>query len=256
MGSIRTALVDADIITFKAAASSETSFDWGSDGVSIEADPDVALFKCNEDIANIKSATGATDVVLCFSGVLNFRYDALATYKHNRKGKRRPKLLGPLKTLLMDRYDYECENRLEADDLLGILQEPDGSTCICTIDKDLDQIQGPHFNWLRNEVYDVDPRDALWFRWLQVLTGDSTDGYTGIPRVGPAKAKKILDPLRDDGLGLTQQANEYASATWDAYESKGISRDDYIAQVAVAQILTKDMWDPEAEQVLTEYRVY
>jgi len=252
---VKQVLIDADIVTFQAAAKNEQTLSWGSDGESLILDPDLALFKCRERIADIQRRVEAEEVLLCFSGSANFRYQALKTYKHNRKGKRKPKLLGHLREQLCSLYPYACENRLEADDLMGIHQTPE--TCIATIDKDLDQIAGRHYNWKDDLVYEVSKRDALWFRWFQVLTGDSTDGYTGIPRVGPKKAEKILGPHRDDqGLTLGEQANTYADVCREAYESKGIPEPDYHAQVAVAQILKDGMWDPEERQVITEYEVY
>jgi len=251
---IQTALIDADIVTFQAAAGNETTLSWGSDGSSLVLDPDLALFRCRERIADIQKMLGAPEVLLCFSGAANFRYDALKTYKHNRKGKRKPQLLGPLKTLLGDLYPCRQENRIEADDLMGILQTDE--TAIATIDKDLDQISGLHYNWKHTKVYEVSPKDALWFRWFQVLTGDSTDGYKGIPRVGPVKATKMLSPHRDDRMCLVEQHQEYAYACWGLYQDAGIPRKSYEAQVAVAQILNADMWDQENKSVLTEYQVY
>lgn len=251
---IKTTLIDADIVTFQAAAANEQTLSWGSDGESLILDPDLALFKCRERISDIQKRVGSKDVTLCFSGAANFRYQALKTYKHNRKGKRKPKLLGSLKAQLMDLYPSLEISRLEADDVMGIYQTPE--TCIATIDKDLDQIEGLHYNWKHDSLYEVTPREALWFQWFQVLTGDSTDGYKGIPRVGPKKAEKILGAYRDDKLKLLDQEQEYAWGCHEAYKAKDISDADYHAQVAVAQILRDGMWDPEERQVLTYYKAY
>ena len=253
---IKTTLIDADIVTFQAAAGNEQTLSWGSDGSSLILDPDLALFKCRERISDIQRRTEAEEVLLCFSGSANFRYQALKTYKHNRRGKRKPKLLGSLREQLCDLYPNACENRLEADDLMGIYQAEDDSTCIATIDKDLDQIHGFHYNWKHDNLYDIPKREALWFQWFQVLTGDSTDGYKGIPGVGPKKADKILGAYRDDKLKLHEQEQEYAWACHEAYKAKDISDKDYHAQVAVAQILRDGMWDPEERMVLTYYKGY
>lgn len=248
-------LVDADIVTFQAAAGSEGTVNFGPDGEGHFVDPDLALFKCNERMLDIMEKLESDDVLLCFSGRKNFRYDALPTYKHNRKGKQKPKLLGMLKDHLSELYPSRCEDRLEADDLLGILTVPE-ETAIATIDKDLDQIAGVHYNWKHDTIYKVQPKEALQYTWLQVLTGDSTDGYKGIPRTGPKKAQKLLDLHRDDSLSLEEQASRYDDACWEAYANASLTWDYYASQVAVAQILQGDaMWYPDDAKVHTRHLI-
>ena len=245
-------LIDADIVTFQAAAGSEGTLSFGDDGEGFFMDPDLALFKCNERVLDIQTKLESDDVLMCFSGRKNFRYDALPTYKHNRKDKHKPKLLGLLTDHLVSMYPSRIEPRLEADDLLGVLTV-EGETAIATIDKDLDQIAGLHYNWKHDTIYKVDPRNALEYTWLQVLTGDSTDGYKGIPRTGPKKAQKILDLHRDDDLTLEEQAVHYDEACWSAYASASLDWDYYASQVAVAQILQVGMWDQKGSKVLTRH---
>ena len=251
------ALVDADIVTFQAAAANETTVTFDEGEGCLVADPDLAYFHCQDRIRDIKEKTGATHILMVFSGSNNFRYDALRTYKHNRKGKQKPTLLAPLRARLEAEMDCQSTPRLEADDLLGIIQSTsEAPTIICTIDKDLDQIAGPHYNWKNDSVYEVTERDALWFSWIQVLTGDATDGYKGIPRVGPAKATKILEPHRDDSISLERQKAIYNRVCWEAYEEKDIYWDAYVAQVAVAQILQGDQYDSKNNKVITHHRTY
>ena len=246
------ALIDADIVTFQAAVGNEATLSFGDDGEGLVLDPDLALFRCRERIQDIKEKLEVPEVLLCFSGHDTFRYDALKTYKHNRKGKRKPVLLEALKTHLVNEYPSRTEDRLEADDLLGILTVDD-TTAIATIDKDLDQIEGVHYNWKHAKVYTVSPADAVWNTWMQVLHGDSTDGYTGIPRMGPAKAAKILGPVRDDSLSPSYQRLEYERVTRDAYEDREISYQEYFAQHACAVILRADMWHQKLSKVYTGY---
>ena len=246
------ALIDADIVTFQAAAGNEATLSFGDDGDALVLDPDLALFRCRERIQDIKEKLKVSEVLLCFSGHNTFRYDALATYKHNRKGKRKPVLLAPLRKHLEAEYPSRCEDRLEADDLLGILTV-DATTAIATIDKDLDQIEGLHYNWKHDRVYTLAPRDVLEYTWTQVLTGDSTDGFKGIPRVGPKKAAKILEPVRDDSLDFGQQARVYGLVVEDTYHDAKLSEKYFHSQHACATILRASMWNQETLKVNTGY---
>jgi DNA polymerase-1 len=83
---------------------------------------------------------------------------------------------------------------LEADDVMGVMatKEPDDHV-IATIDKDLDQIPGRHFNWNKNKKYTVNSLKADRLFYTQIMAGDPTDNYYGIKGVGPVAAKKLLD---------------------------------------------------------------
>ena len=60
--------------------------------------------------------------------------------------------------------------------------------CHCRTDKDLKQVPGVHYNWRTDCMERVTTPDADYWFYFQVLTGDSTDGYSGCPvRATPAK---------------------------------------------------------------------
>lgn len=87
----------------------------------------------------------------------------------------------------------------EADDELAFAQTKD--TCICSIDKDLDQIVGKHFHpgikrsnvFIREpKLYTITEEQALYFFYYQLLVGDNTDNIKGAIGIGPKKAENIL----------------------------------------------------------------
>lgn len=151
----------------------------------------------------------------------NFR-EAVAkkkVYKGNRKSEK------PLHYLNLVEYmrgNYECvmAKGLEADDLLGVYQtkaEP-LSTIICSRDKDLKIIQGMHYGWESGFQREIGPMHVdeigdvslnarrnkisgtgLKFFYSQVLTGDVTDNYPGLPSCGPVKAYDLLDNTNTEG---------------------------------------------------------
>ena len=79
----------------------------------------------------------------------------------------------------------------EADDALGCAQTKE--TCIVSIDKDLDMIPGAHYNFVKDQFYEVNEEQAWHSFYKQLLTGDRTDNIPGITGIGPKKAEKLLD---------------------------------------------------------------
>ena len=61
----------------------------------------------------------------------------------------------------------------EADDQVTIeyLEDP-ANRCIVSIDKDLDQIPGNHYNYRKDLFYEVSEAEAAYNFWVPVLTGD------------------------------------------------------------------------------------
>jgi DNA polymerase-1 len=120
---------------------------------------------------------------------------------------------------------------------MGILStEARGKYIICSIDKDMMQIPGRHYNWNTQRRTMQTVNEANYFFYRQILTGDPGDGYTGIPGCGPVKADKILE-----GLDLSHEA--YWGAITAAYEAAGLCEADAITQARVARILRRGEYD-------------
>jgi predicted methyltransferase len=63
---------------------------------------------------------------------------------------------------------------------------------VISVDKDLDCIEGKHYNPRKDLVYTVNEDDANYNYWKQIIMGDSTDNIPGVPGIGPKKAEKLL----------------------------------------------------------------
>jgi len=128
---------------------------------------------------------------------------------------------------------------LEADDQLGIFGtfSRKAEYVMCTIDKDLKQVPGAHFNWDKDaEVRYVDELEAnLWF-YQQVIQGDSTDGFSGCPGAGPKAAQKALD-------GLTTEVDMW-EACMELYQKKGLDEAFAITMARMARILRCHEYNP------------
>jgi DNA polymerase-1 len=129
---------------------------------------------------------------------------------------------------------------LEADDVLGILAtEPTNEErIIVSIDKDLLQIPGKVSR--DGKTYEeISEDEANYWHMMQTLTGDSTDGYSGCPRVGVKTAQKILgDHIQVPLLDLWMRVLA-------AYAKVGYSTDEALAQARVARILRHNDYNKE-----------
>lgn len=129
---------------------------------------------------------------LYLSGANNFR-DRIATivpYKGSRRPDSRPYWYDSIREYYIKRHGAKLVGGMEADDAVSIRQwnAAEGSTIICTIDKDLRMVPGHHYNYMRKEA-DFIKRDAARLAfYTQLLTGDTSDDIRGLWRVGKGAA--------------------------------------------------------------------
>jgi 5'-3' exonuclease len=90
-------------------------------------------------------------------------------------------------------------NGWEADDEMGVDQDKKTmNTIICSIDKDLLQIPGRHYNFVKKLHSVVTPENGKKFLYLQSLIGDKSDNIIGVTGIGPVKAEKALADLHTE----------------------------------------------------------
>ena len=239
---MKTLLIDADGVAFSVAAACQRGIRWDDDIITSHVD----LNECKESFqAVIRTYEEAVEepcgVILCYSCPTRhyFRHDILPTYKGNRKGNAPPLGLRALIDWSKEEYDFKVKPNLEADDVMGILATVKGAkTIIVSIDKDMKQIPGLHLNARTPSegVFRVSPEFAEFYLWMQVLTGDQVDGYTGIPGCGPKTAEKIL-------LQYAPPNQMYDDIVLNAYKKAGLTAEDMAVQVNVARILTAQTYN-------------
>ena len=227
--------VDADIFLYRAASAAETEIDWGEDIWSLWTDLNEAKQAFSEQVAHIGQKLGVDHVVCALSdSEANYRKQLDPSYKSNRKGSRKPVGYAALKDWVGKHYNTIMKPGLEGDDCLGILATRPGNNCIVvSSDKDLRTIPGQLFNPSTDELMEISVQDADRFFFTQVLTGDPTDGYKGVPGIGPKKAETILGPRPSWG------------AVEKAYITAGMTKADAITQARLARILRWSDWDAE-----------
>jgi 5'-3' exonuclease len=177
------ALIDGDIVVYRAAASAEKEEPW------------IALARADQTILDILADTKADSYSVYLTGTSNFRREIAESYKANRPDSR-PTHWQACRDFLMSQHKAQIIEGKEADDELGIQQDKiGGSTILCSIDKDLLQIPGKHYNWVKKEFREVTPEEGVKQLYLQSLIGDRGDNIKGVDGLGPVKAGRALEGL-------------------------------------------------------------
>lgn len=177
------ALIDGDIVVYRGAASAEKEEQW------------VALARADQMMQDILADTGSDSYSVYLTGTDNFRREIAPSYKANRP-EERPAHWQAVREFLVTHHKAEVCNGHEADDQLGIQQDKKcGTTVICSIDKDLLQIPGRHYNFVKKTFQEVGTDEGLKHLYLQSLIGDRSDNIIGVAGIGPVKAAQALDGL-------------------------------------------------------------
>lgn len=171
------ALIDGDAIAYRCAASCKEG----------EGD-DIAILRADKLIRDILDETQSDEYLVIIGGEENFRKEIDPLYKANRIDVPRPKSLDYTKLFLVEQWNAKVTDGIEADDLLGILQDKDFQeekpyhaygTVMCAYDKDLKMIPGIHYNFVKKEWDSVSYEQGIRTFYLQMLCGDRADNITG-----------------------------------------------------------------------------
>lgn len=188
------ALLDADLVAYRCAASAE--------GESEE----VALLRVDKLMRQLLEETNADSYRAFLTGTSNFRKEIDPNYKANRTAPP-PQWLQHCREFLVREWKAEVADHVEADDLLGISQTTAHSagqdTCIVSLDKDLLMIPGTHYQWgistpkwtKEAKWYDVSDLEGLRSFYISSLVGDKTDNIFGVDGLGKVKSSRILADL-------------------------------------------------------------
>jgi len=200
------ALIDMDLVVFRSAASAEN-------------DPlGIAIYRAEELLDNILNKVGATEYRAFISSDTNFRKEIYPEYKAQRNPVKPVHLLDMKEYALTKMNAILSPQGLEADDMLGIEQctwinsydaqiefrevpcHDRYETIICSLDKDLLQIPGLHFQWEigtskwnkpDNWMTQTELEGYRLF-YQQAIKGDPTDNIKGIKGKGKVFAEKAL----------------------------------------------------------------
>lgn len=182
------ALIDGDLVAFRCAASAENE------------NLPIALLRVEKLMQDIIQAVNADNYMCFLTGKENFRKQINPEYKAHRKDIPAPKWLQDCREYLVVEWKSKVSDGIEADDELGIQQTKE--TVICSLDKDLLQVPGFHYQWpiynREGMFHTITELEGLKHFYKQMLIGDVSDNVRGVDKIGKVKAAKIIDVLDNE----------------------------------------------------------
>jgi len=247
-------LIDADITLFRAAAACEREVRYDDHNHVLYSNADEVWTAVEHQLKYYREHLGDGPMHFALTGANNFRRELWPDYQGGRS--RKPLCYGYVREKMIGDLDARFVDTLEADDLLGIWATGGKikDATIVSLDKDLKTIPGrvwrpPANSTQEPELFTVGEAQADYYWLMQTLTGDTTDGYKGLPGCGPKVAEKLLQPAWDTSDGAT-----FLQLGWPAvvaaYEAKGLGVDDALLQARLARILRASDWDSANKKVI------
>lgn len=223
-------LIDADVLCYivgSLASSEDEAFTMLCDRIS--------------SLTTLRPCKGYLLFVSCPSKTGFRRMFVTSTYKENRKGAKRPPFYQVCREILLEEMGAIMLPGLEADDVISIHASLPSHKNSTVVSADKDFYSTPcnflHVNFKRKDfIYTVvDKHTAFYNLMVQVLVGDTADGYRGCKGIGE---KKVLDIL---------SISDTMSDMWDKVVKTYISREqtegDAISTVRLAYLLQHDDYD-------------
>ena len=199
------ALLDGDLAAYRLAFGGQKKLPDGT----IEPIPD-AVMKARVDsfivdllMFDLPSCTDY-EGYLSLDSESNFRNAIAVTapYKGNRKAAK-PHHYDLIRDRLLTYWEFHGIIGQEADDSLAQEQTEQGDkTVIVSIDKDMLQVPGWHYNFVNRTMRHVCYGVGFKSFCLQMLTGDRVDNIVGLKGVGPKTANKILEEIHHTELNV------------------------------------------------------
>lgn len=185
-------LIDGDILVYRI-------------GYSTEDVPErLAAFRLRDYFNEILESLMLSDyqTFITSADKSNYRFAIDNSYKANRK-QPKPVHYDFLRSCILESYSSLFRSSMsvgkEADDSIGIIASQSPTKyCIITVDKDLNQIPGWHYNFVKKKKYYVSKLGGTKFFYKQLLMGDSADNIQGIIGIGPKLADELIDPLENE----------------------------------------------------------
>ena len=183
------ALLDADILAYRVACTVPNPNEFW-----------IAKARLRQSIQECLDDVNASEYIAFLSGdkESNFRYRIFPDYKSNRRDQVRPVHLEPLKEYLVKEWGAKVTEGFEADDGIGLALTDHPDAIVCSIDKDLLQLPGKHWNWVKEEFNEVTKWEGLQRFYAHILQGDASDNIKGVKGIGALKSRKIVSGCKDE----------------------------------------------------------
>lgn len=232
-------LIDADLLLYRAACGVEKEVTWDEENHVLWSNLEDAWGCLKENINQITSKLTPTNFIFGLSGKGNFRKEIYPTYKAQRKDSRKPLCYSDLAQRLRENYNTVSYDRLEADDVLGILATKPSDRAKCIVSDDKDMASVPCHLYAKGEMRVISEEEADYNHMFQTLVGDQADNYPGCPGIGPVKAAKLLEKYKGGSLW---------AGVMSAFHAANLTTEDALMQARMARILRWSDWDSEKKE--------
>ena len=223
-------LIDADFIVYKSCAAAETEIDFNDDVILVTSNFSDAYGATKRELTKLKDQFGSlSTLILFFSDSKNFRKKIMPEYKGHRNRKK-PCVYKRVINALKKEYEVIIKPELEADDSMGIYATKNPGNMIVSPDKDMKQIPGQLYNL--DETFTITSEEGAKWHLIQTCSGDSTDGYSGVPGIGVKRAEALFD----------KKGYSWKTVV-ETFEDKGLTEEDALLNARLARILTVDDYD-------------
>lgn len=165
-------LIDGDSIIYKICCGSFNQF-----RNKTKNEDNLADYREHVDdwIKNIINRNEATHYLGFLTVGKVFRH-TVAKNKEYKSGRLpdKPKFFYEIRKHMIDNWQFKYCDGLEAEDLVAVCNNYFKKECciIAGIDHDLLQIEGNHYNYKKDEYFEIKKYDATLNLWKQCLTGE------------------------------------------------------------------------------------
>jgi 5'-3' exonuclease, N-terminal resolvase-like domain len=233
-------LLDADIIGYRVGFTTN------------DLPLHIAEARTDELINRIVYETNAKSYKCYLSGEENFRFSIYPKYKGNRLDKPKPVHLQSIREHLVRIHAASVVCGWEADDELAIdLTTMGDSAIVASIDKDLLQVPGWHYDFVKGLTRFITPLEGLRRFYGQVISGDgadnipSFDGKVRSQSPVPKFVQKLIEPLYD----MTEELDMFQWCC-DVYADTNTSYKDLERNAKLLYLLRRenDEWLPPGQR--------
>ena len=214
-------IIDSDHLTYRSAASCEPT-KTRLDRVELH----IAIARMEWSINNIFEKTGSDKYEMYIGGQDNFRKTLYPAYKANRDKSVKPMWLEDCREHLMVKWGAKIVNGMEVDDMCGIrltaLNKKSWTNSVISgdflsetrpicvsLDKDLLQIPGRHYNFVNDEHVVVSDLEGLRRFYKQIILGDLSDNVPGYDGKYRDKVPKFIKAMQDPLDELADEVEMY-----------------------------------------------
>lgn len=261
-------MIDGDMVIYMACAANQVTVDLNDGlGETTLVDEKESARAAVKLIEKWRTKAGCSTSIICLSSERNFRKTIYPKYKANRTAPK-PEAYAYVVEAIRGEYEIYEEDGLEADDLIGIAVTSGKGQCVAVSrDKDMLTVPGLVFNPDHHNKPVRVSRSAADTMWMkQTMVGDTVDGYSGIPKIGPVGADEIiLNPRRlirnvrtikrGKNKGKIQETWTRGGpcSLWEAMcdhaAKAGMTEEDLIVQAQLARILRAEDFNQKTRTI-------